>query len=675
MHSKPFLLDTDASDVGIGAVLSQIQDNGSEGVIAYASRSLSRQEQKYCVTRKELLAVVEFTHHFRPYLLGKKFTLRTDHSSLIWMQNFKEPEGQLARWLEKLQEYDFSILHRQGSRHSNADALSRIPCRQCGRGDLCGKIVDEVCAVDAVLPYIPQTNSLDEVRRMQAEDNIVGPVLEAVERGKVPEPDVSKSWSRESRLLLQQWDTLICNCGVLWRCVSEGKERRQLVLPYRLYGKVIQDLHEGAVGAHLGEEKVLSQLKERFYWPGCTEAVKTWCRSCTTCASRKMTTPARKAELHTIQTGYPMQMVSVDIMGPLPETQDGCKYVLVAIDHFTRWAEVYAIKNQEATTVSKKLVDEMFCRFSPPEQLHSDQGRQFESELLAEVCSLLKVRKSHTTPYHPQGNGMVEWFNRTLLSMLATVTHDHPGDWEQHIRKVCLAYISSVHSATGFSPFFLMFGREAKLPVDLMYGSNRIEERCATEYAHNLREGLQSAYALVREHCKAEHRRQKDIYDEKVHGKPFVPGELVWLHSPAVPRGQSRKLHLPWKGPLKVLERRGDCVYKIARPRGKKPQWVHFDRLKPYVGRDVHDQNDAADNHFSAAQQTSSRDDNSQSATTVQQPVGQSTIADELLDDDDEQPTDNDVQDEDGPAPVPDPRRYPTRDRRIPERYGPYLQH
>ncbi|KAL5500794.1 hypothetical protein EMCRGX_G012399 [Ephydatia muelleri] len=463
---------------------------------------------------------------------------------------------------------------------------------------MCGKIVDEVCAVDAVLPYIPQTNSLDEVRRMQAEDNIVGPVLEAVERGKVPEPDVSKSWSRESRLLLQQWDTLICKCGVLWRCVSEGKERRQLVLPYRLHGKVIQDLHEGAVGAHLGEEKVLSQLKERFYWPGCTEAVKTW---------------SRKAELHTIQTGYPMQMVSVDIMGPLPETQDGCKYVLVAIDHFTRWAEVYAIKNQEATTVSKKLVDEMFCRFSPPEQLHSDQGRQFESELLAEVCSLLKVRKSHTTPYHPQ--------------------------------------------------------------VDLMYGSNRIEERCATEYAHNLREGLQSAYALVREHCKAEHRRQKDIYDEKVHGKPFIPGELVWLHSPAVPRGQSRKLHLPWKGPLKVLERRGDCVYKIARPRGKKPQWMHFDRLKPYVGRDVHDQNDAADNHFPAAQQTSSRDDNSQSATTVQQPVGQLTIADELLDDDDEQPTDNDVQDEDGPAPVPDPRRYQTRDRRIPERYGPYLQH
>ena len=102
----------------------------------------------------------------------------------------------------------------------------------------------------------------------------------------------------------------------------------------------------------------------------------------------------------------------------------------------------------------------MFCRFSPPEQLHSDQGRQFESELLAEVCSLLKVRKSHTTPYHPQGDGMVERVNRTLLCMLSTVTHNHPDDWEHYIRKVCLAYNSTAHSATGFSPFFLMFGRE-----------------------------------------------------------------------------------------------------------------------------------------------------------------------------------------------------------------------
>ena len=199
------------------------------------------------------------------------------------------------------------------------------------------------------------------------------------------------------------------------------------------------------------------QLKERFYWPGCGEAVRIWCRQCKICASRKMTIPSRKVKLQTIQAG------------PLPETADGCRYVLVAADHFTRWVEVYAIRNQEAITVPKKLVDEMFCRFSPPEQLHSDQGRQFESDLIAEICKLLEIRKTHTTPYHPQGNGMVERFNRTLLDMLAKTTHNHPNDWECCVRKVCMAYNSSVHPSTGFSPFFLMFGREAKLPVELMY--------------------------------------------------------------------------------------------------------------------------------------------------------------------------------------------------------------
>ena len=130
--SKPFILDTDASQTGIGAVLSQ-ECNGTERVIAFASRVLSKAERKYCVTRKELLAVVTFIQHFRHYLLGGHFLLRTDHGSLTWLQRFKEPEGQLARWMEKLQEYDFEIVHRPGRKHSNADALSRYPCSQCGR--------------------------------------------------------------------------------------------------------------------------------------------------------------------------------------------------------------------------------------------------------------------------------------------------------------------------------------------------------------------------------------------------------------------------------------------------------------------------------------------------------------------------------------------------------------
>ena len=166
-----------------------------------------------------------------------------------------------------------------------------------------------------------------------------------------------------------------------------------------------------------------------------------------------------------------MQVVAVDIMGTLPKSDIGNSYVLVTGDYFTKWTEVYTILNQEATIIAQKLTDELFCRFAPPEQLHSDQGKQFESQLLKKICRLFNIKKAKTTPYHPQCDGLVKCFNQILLSMLATTTHDHALNWKSQIRKVCMTYNTSVHSSTGFSPFSLMFGHQTKLPIDLMYGS------------------------------------------------------------------------------------------------------------------------------------------------------------------------------------------------------------
>ena len=152
--------------------------------------------------------------------------------------------------------------------------------------------------------------------------------------------------------------------------------------------------------------------------------------------------------------------------------------------------------------------------------------------------------------------------------MLATTVSDNQANWEQCIRKVSFAYNSSVHSSTRFTPFFLMFGHQAKLPVDLMYGSSPQEVMLPVgEYVQNLRNTLQNAYALVRERLQVEHQRQKDFYDEKVYGKPFEVGEMVWVHSPAVPRGRSRKLHHYWSGPFQVLECVGDSDYRVKMQR------------------------------------------------------------------------------------------------------------
>ena len=166
---------------------------------------------------------------------------------------------------------------------------------------------------------------------------------------------------------------------------------------------------------------------------------------CADCAATKTPAPKNRAPLQSMKVGSPMQMVAVDIMGPFPESKSGNSYILVFGDYFTRWMEAYPIPNQETSTVACVLTNEVFFRFSPPEQLHSDQGKQFESEVIAAICKLLGIAKTRTAPYHPQSDGVIKRFNRTLPSMLKTAASEHPFDWEEHLRPLCMAYNSSVN--------------------------------------------------------------------------------------------------------------------------------------------------------------------------------------------------------------------------------------
>ena len=615
---RPFILDTDASDVGIGGVLSQLDEDGRERVIAYGSRLLSKAERRYCVTRRELLAVVVFINLYRPYLVCQKFTLRTDHGSLTWLRNFREPEGQLARWLEQLEGLQFDIIHRRGTAHRNADALSRLPCRQCGRADHGTPPVAEIAATAMQLP---DSHSQETLREMQLADKLLGPLLLGKEENKRPSlPGPSKS----SRRLLQMWDQLLVKDGVLCRYLQPADGAPgvlQTVIPEALRREVLEDLHEGAVGGHLGVDKTIGRLRERFYWPGHFNDVQEWCRNCGVCQTRKSPAPKARAPLKSIITGYPLQLVATDIVGPMPESAGGNRYILVVSDYFTRYVEAYPIPDQEATTVARRLVDEFFLRFSPPEQLHSDQGRNFESSVVAEACRLLGIEKSRTTPYHPQSDGLVERFNRTLLDMLATAVIDRPFEWERHLPRLCFAYNTSIHPTTGFSPFTLMFGRQARLPTDVAFGTSPSPAVAVPQYVAQLQESLQFSYARVREQMGHQLQKQKVHYDARTEGDPFEDGDWVWLHHPAVPKGKSRKLHRPWTGPYRVVKRLSEAVYRLQDvqcPR-RRPV-VHFNRLK------------RCPDHVRMPQRTRGPNSGStQSGTTPPLPVGSQV---QLVDDD-----------------------------------------
>ena len=199
----------------------------------------------------------------------------------------------------------------------------------------------------------------------------------------------------------------------------------------------------------------------------------------------------------------------------------GNRYVLVAGDYFTKWIEAYLIQNQEASTVAQKLLNQLFCRFSRPERLHSDQGRQFRAEIIKQLCKLLQIEKTRTTPYHPQSDGFVERFNRTLLSMLSTRSNPHSTIWDEDLSKVCMVYNTSIQSTTGYSPFFLMFGRDARLPLAIVLEPPPSPHGAIPQqygnYVQSLQETFNTAFEVVRSNMSTRQGRQKEFYNCNVH--------------------------------------------------------------------------------------------------------------------------------------------------------------
>jgi hypothetical protein len=421
-----FILDTHASNVGIGAVLSQTQD-GEGRVIGYYSRTLNKAERNYCATRKELLGAVAAIKHVHYFLYGRHFVVRTDHSALQWLVNFRDVQGQLARWLENLQQYDFTIVHRAGRSHANADALSRRPCvrHNC---QYCQKLEDasmlpdhELCSSESeyseeelsrlvtLTPQIELPSGSNfvpvKIKELQEKDLDVGPILCWLKKdSNRPEWSVVAPYGKVTKILWAQWDSLCIRDGCvyrLWECITPSSFHYQLVVPNELRSEVLKELHGTQATGHFGVNKTIQRVKQRFYWPQCQTDVKEFIKQCDGCSSRKGPPRKPKAPLQLYTVGAPMERIAIDIMGPLPVLENGYRYLLVTMDYFSKWPEVYPIPNQEARTVANALVREFFCRFAIPKELHSDQGRNFESNLLKDVCAILgilKLGRPHTIP-------------------------------------------------------------------------------------------------------------------------------------------------------------------------------------------------------------------------------------------------------------------------------------
>lgn len=634
----PYVLHTDASTTGLGAALYQEQ-NGETRAIAYASRGLSRSEARYPAHKLEFLALKwAITEKFQDYLYGNTFTVVTDNNPLTYLLTTAKLDAASYRWLAALSTFTFDIKYRAGKHNMDADGLSRRPHgtlendaisqEESQRIDrftshlLASKnkleqvtpdIVKAACQrhtvrqVQELSPFLGYVESLalhadaipavfgeddsqdgvltvpkyseSDLMRLQREDSVIGKIISLMESGNdLPAGYVTDS--PEVRSILREWKRLQLKSGLVYRTREcEGETLFQLVLPNVLRPTVLKNLHDDM--GHLGIERTLELTRSRFYWPKMAADVERKVKTCERCVRRK-TQPDKAAPLVNIQTTRPMELVCMDFLSLEPDSRN-TKDILVITDHFTKYAVAIPTRDQKASTVAKSLWEHFLVHYGFPERLHSDQGRDFESHTIKELCALAGIRKVRTSPYHPRGNP-VERYNRTLLSMLGTLKDKEKTQWREHVKPLTHAYNCTRNDVTGFTPYELMFGRQPRLPIDIAFGLpvKGKETSSHSQYVRNLKSHLEESYQVAIENSRKVAEKNKKRFDKVVRESTLGVGDRVLVRNLRL--RNKHKLADRWEPTIYVVVKRmGDLPVYLVKPEKEEgpSRTLHRDLLFP----------------------------------------------------------------------------------------------
>ncbi|GFT52156.1 retrovirus-related Pol polyprotein from transposon 17.6 [Trichonephila clavipes] len=500
-------IHTDASGYGIGAVLVQIQ-NIVEKVIAYASRTLTKAEKNYSTTEKECLAIVWATNKFRPYIFGKHFTVVTDHHSLCWLMNLKDPSGRLARWALRLQEHDFDVKYKTGKKHSDADALSRNP------------VEEETETSDK---FLAVTTSMNLAMEQKKDQDLAKLKLLS-----------NSSKNEEFRFI----DGILCRKnfdpdGKLWLAV----------IPKHLRADILRHFHDAPPQDTLVSRKLMTGYARDFTGRECTEM-------------SFVPIPPAIAPFHRIGIDF----------GRFPKSAHGNKWIIVCTDYSTQYAITKALPTAEVDEIAKFLLEEIVLRHGAPRVIITDRGAVFRSRLVSSLVDLCNIDHRFTTAYHPQTNGLTERFNKTLADMLSMYVDVEQKNWDEILPFVTFAYNTAKQETTGFTPFYLLHGREAETTLDTMlpFCPNDFDDNNITKIAARAEESRQ----LARVHTLRAQDKDRRRYDSKHQMVSYAPGDLVWVYTP-------------------VLRRLSAVTYAVqdfdpASRKRKLREVVHVLRMKPY---------------------------------------------------------------------------------------------
>ena len=554
-------MTTDASDLGLGAILSTARGT----VVEYASCTLSAAERKYSTTEKECLAIVWAVHKLRHYLIGERFTLERNHKPLEWLESARTSHARshrLERWSLELRAYEFDITYKPGATNQNADALSREPI-----------------ALVALHPPMEKP----KLAEAQKQDPVLGIVIDHLVNDTTPL--ATTQWRKFPLKRYQQiWSQLVLHDGILCHKVKSPtmtESNLLIMVPKSKQSEFLKNAHEES--GHQGMERTMARVSETAYWVGMGRDVTHHCRYCTRCQVTKP--PENKpAPLQPVIASKPWELVAVDIL-KVPMSSRGNQYLLVAQDYFSKWPFARALPDQKADTIVQTLRDEIFALVGPPQKLHSDQGRNFESKILGDLCKAFGVKKSRTTPYHPMGDGLVERMNRSLLNLFRSHI-DREEDWEEHLQLLLFLYRTTKHATTGLSPYEILFGfNPPSLLTPSLPGAVTPEP---TEYSARLKCKLLELREMVDANIVESAERQHQSYRGSETRVKLRSGQQVLLNNPI-----KGKLDPRWTGPCTISDLKGPSTVLLRM--GTTKRAVHFNRVRPFLAEESGEQQVSTD--------------------------------------------------------------------------------
>ena len=548
-YDRDFVLEIDASLQGLGACLSQADDEDHLHPIAFASRGLRGAERNYpdySSFKLELLGLKwAVSEKFGELLMGHHCTVWTDNNPLTHLRTAKLGATE-QRWIAKLAPFDLDIRYRTGKSNKVADALSRSPLNSLDQ--TLPSLLSEITASSPIPLEVQAVAATGEKGQSKSCNNGTPCVLPAYTSAQLADmqqndPILSKIWNRKAmgwlpgqdepdadihglQGWLRDYDRIVVRSGLLYRKLEDPVlgSFHQLLIPQQLKAILLESAHDR--WGHQGVSRTYALLKSRCHWPGMSSDVRKHVRHCVQCTISKAPVPKIRPPMKHLLAFRPLELLAVDFL-KIDRGRGGVEDVLTLTDGFTKWAQAIPCRDQTAATVARKLRDSWFSVYGIPARLHSDRGGSFEAEVIYELCRLYGIKKSRTSGYHPQGNGQTERFNKTLCGLIKSLDRKQRKNWPEMLSHLVFVYNTTPHRVTGLSPYLLMFGREPEIPLDHLL--NNVDHDWGQDFVAAQAEMLDKAASVARQRIEKVVNEDKLRYDRKAKASVLHIGDRVLL--------------------------------------------------------------------------------------------------------------------------------------------------